>query len=72
MEKFFADVSRTNATNAHKPPLDYDQVRSILSGILTAAGVPDYTPIQSLAMDELEWNFNQEVQILCFPYVLGS
>ena len=61
IEKLFADVSRHNAHNAWKPPLSYDEVRGILSGILTAAGVPDYTPTASLAFDELEWNFNSEV-----------
>ena len=72
IEKLFADVSRHNAHNAWKPPLTYDEVRSILSGILTAAGVPDYTPTASLAFDELEWNFNSEVSCfaVCFYFCI--
>ena len=62
IEKCFADCSRINAYAAHKPPMTYTQVRGVLSGILVAANVPDYTPVASLAYEELEWGYNEEAE----------
>ena len=54
IEKIFEDASFANARDPRALPLNYTELKQLLGDILVGAGIPNLTPVSSLAFGEGE------------------
>ena len=55
IEKIFEDASFANARDPRALPLNYTELKQLLADILVGAGIPNLTPVSSLAFGESEF-----------------